>query len=321
MAVILSDNQIESLLGKVILNGDLKLINPNSIKLRLGKHIFFHSTEEEFNLERDEFVVVQPGETISFTSYESIDFSKAAVDPIFPNCSLLAFVTPTTTMMREGISQSSTKIDVGFKGILNWSLRNGSSREIILQAGEPMFKLTIFKLSGDEIPSFEYGDREQDSYQNSDGIAHSSRNIPARIPKNKLVKSSIEKIDPKKQLKEAGYPFNYIGTELTELQGKFELVSKDMLLIKEEFSKTTDLLSKRIEDTKDNLILNVQALFKDNFLKIAGIILGAVPIFLGLFKFFQKTELNNNVQSICLILFGIIVIVIVFIITRNFKKK
>jgi hypothetical protein len=184
-----------------------------------------------------------------------------------------------------------------------------------------MFKLTIFKLSGDEIPSFEYGDREQDSYQNSNGIAHSSRNIPARIPKNKLVKSSIEKIDPKKQLKEAGYPFNYIGTELTELQGKFELVSKDMLLIKEEFSKTTDLLSKRIEDTKDSLILNVQALFKDNFLKIAGIILGAVPIFLGLFKLIQKTELNNNVQSICLILFGIIVVVVAFIITRNFKKK
>ena len=321
MATILSDNQIESLLGKVIRDGEANLINPNSIKLRLGKHIYFHSTEEEFNLEKDEFVVVQPGETISFTSFEFIDFSKAIVDPIFPNCSLLAFITPTTTMMREGISQTSTKIDVGFKGILNWSLRNGSSRDIILQSGEPMFKLTIFKLSGDEIPSFEYGDRDKDSYQNSDGIAHSTRNIPAHIPKNKLRKSSIEKIDPKKQLKEAGYPFNYIGTELTELQGKFELVSKDVLLIKDEFSKTTNLLAKRIDDTKDNLLLNVQALFKDNFLKIAGIILGAIPIFLGLFKLIQKTELNNNVQSICLILFGGIVIMVAFIITRNFKKK
>lgn len=39
MAVILSDNQIESILGKVILNGDVKLINPNNINLRLGSII------------------------------------------------------------------------------------------------------------------------------------------------------------------------------------------------------------------------------------------------------------------------------------------
>jgi hypothetical protein len=32
------------------------------------------------------------------------------------------------------------------------------------------------------------------------------------------------RIDPKKQLKEAGYPFDHIGTELVSLHGKFEAI-------------------------------------------------------------------------------------------------
>jgi deoxycytidine triphosphate deaminase len=47
----------------------------------------------------------------------------------------MAFVTPTTTMMREGIMQSSTKIDSGFRGTLNWGLRNSSIKDFILEFG------------------------------------------------------------------------------------------------------------------------------------------------------------------------------------------
>src|SRR3989442_814518 len=75
----------------------------------------------------------------------------------------------------------------------------------------------------------------------------SARRIPADIPKSKIVRSSIDKLDPKKQLREAGYPFDHIGSELVHLDGKFEMVSKDVLLLKNDFERKTSELSKKIE--------------------------------------------------------------------------
>src|SRR5207245_8236742 len=168
---------------------------------------------------------VSPGETVAISSLEQIDFSAEAVRKLLPDSMLMGFITPTTTMMREGISQVATKIDAGFRGTLNWGLRNGSTRDLVLQHGEPIFKLTLFLLDGDESPDNAYGSRPGDAYQNSEGIARSSRRIPADLPKDRVVASSFDKLDPKKQLREAGYPFNHIGTELTQLHGKFEVVS------------------------------------------------------------------------------------------------
>lgn len=55
--------------------------------------------------------------------------------------------------------------------------------------------------------------------------------------------SSFDKVDAKQQLREAGYPFSFIGTELTQLQGKFELVSSDDRLIKDDFEKSINELT------------------------------------------------------------------------------
>ncbi len=99
--------------------------------------------------------------------------------------------------------------------------------------------LTIFRLEKDESPEAEYGEGAQNQYQDTEGIKRSSRRIPADLPKSKLVSSSFEKLDPTKQLKEAGYPFDHIATELTDLHGKFEVVSTDVRLLKDQFEKQT----------------------------------------------------------------------------------
>ena len=112
----------------------------------------------------------------------------------------MGLITPTTTMMREGITMAATKVDSGFKGTLNWGLRNSSTKDLILKSSEPIFKLTIFRLEQDEVPEMEYGKRENDAYQGSDGIVVSKRRLPVDIPKNMLVGSSIEKMDPKLRL-------------------------------------------------------------------------------------------------------------------------
>ena len=111
MAEILSDAQIRNLIGKVIINADENLINPNSIELKLGNEVLFHSTDEELKIKEGNFLKILPGETLTFSSYETLDFTSDTINEIYPNERLLGLLTPTTTMMREGISQVTTKID------------------------------------------------------------------------------------------------------------------------------------------------------------------------------------------------------------------
>jgi hypothetical protein len=117
-------------------------------------------------------------------------------------------------------------------------------RTLILQYGEPIFKLTLFRLDQNESPEVCYGEGPTHQYQDTDGIRRSKRRIPADINKKQLVCSSFDQLDPKKQLREAGYPFDHIGSELVRLDGKFEMVvSRDVALLRNEFEQRTKELS------------------------------------------------------------------------------
>src|ERR1039458_719799 len=150
MAKILAERDIRKLLGTVILNADEARINPNGIEIRLGKTVLFQSTDEEKQLGPGMFLKMLPGESVTISSYEDFVFTREAIHKIFPGCDLMALITPTTTMMREGIIQSATKVDSGWSGTLNWGLRNSSIRNFLLGYGEPIFKLTIFLLEEGE---------------------------------------------------------------------------------------------------------------------------------------------------------------------------
>src|SRR5207249_2274639 len=98
--------------------------------------------------------------------------------------------------------------------------------DLVLQNGESIFKLTLELLEGNEVPKTVYGERETDKYQDTSGVLLSRRKIFADAPKDKTISSSFDKIDPKQQLREAGPPFNYVGSELVALQGRFEIVDR-----------------------------------------------------------------------------------------------
>lgn len=328
MAKILADRDIKPLIGSVLLDADPELINPNGIELRLGKDVHFHSTGEEKTLEPGNFLKVNPGETVSIPSMETIDFTAGTVSNHFSGKMLMGLITPTTTMMREGISQVATKIDAGFRGNLNWGLRNGSIKELILRYGEPIFKLTIFLLDKEESPDLAYGERPKDSYQDTKGIMRSTRSIPADIPKAKIVSSSFDKIDPKRQLREAGYPFDHIGTELTTLHGKFEVVSTDVRMMRDEFDRrTTELsqkiesetttLSKKIEETPDSVLEKVESLFDRKFSVIAGVIIGAIPLVYGGVNYLQGTGLGGRTVAFIAMVCGALIIFGTYLLARR----
>ena len=240
----------------------------------------------------------------------------------------MGFITPTTTMMREGISQVATKIDAGFRGFLNWGLRNGSTNDLILQYGEPIFKLTLFVLENNEIPELPYGERATDYYQDTEGIKRSARRLPADISKAKIVSSSFDQLDPKKQLREAGYPFDHIGTELTALHGKFEVVSKDVLLLKDQFERTTNelsgkieaetrTLSEKVEESRKSILEKVEVLFDRKFLRVGGIVIGAIPIMYGGVTFLLGTALGGNVVAFIAMLVGALILLLTYALGRR----
>ncbi|TET22040.1 MAG: hypothetical protein E3J71_07530 [Candidatus Stahlbacteria bacterium] len=330
MAKILADREIKKLLGSVFIDADEEFINPNGIELRLGVKVRFHSTGETKELHPDSFLKVNPGESVLISSMEKIDFTAKTVQHLYPNKMLMGLITPTTTMMREGIAQVATKIDAGFRGNLNWGLRNGSAKELILQYGEPIFKLTIFLLEKDELPDIPYGEGKTDFYQDTDGIKGSARHLPADIPKDKIVSSSFDKLDPKKQLREAGYPFNHIGTELVDLHGKFEVVSKDVTLLKGEFEKRTSELSskieketgdlsKKIEEQGKTLGEKIDTVFQNKFLRLGSFIVGSIPIISGGILFLQNQKLSIGVILLIVLGTGALIIFTGYLLTRKTK--
>jgi deoxycytidine triphosphate deaminase len=328
MAKILADRDIRKLLGTIILNADEQRINPNGIEIRLGKHVSFQSTGEDKELGAGAYLKVRPGESVLISSFEDFRFTKEAIQNIFPNCDLMAFITPTTTMMREGIMQAATKVDSGWDGYLNWGLRNSSIKDFILGFGEPIFKLTIFLLEGEEVPDIPYGQRNSDLYQGTQGIARSSRKVPVQIPKSKLIESSVERIDPTRQLQEAGYPFSHIGTELTNLHGKFEIVSKDVILLKDQFQdqtreirskieEETGRLSTKVDESRKTALKEVEHLFDRKFLSIAGAIVGFLAIMFGAVAFLQSRGVTGEALGWVWLIGGVGILVVVYLLARR----
>jgi deoxycytidine triphosphate deaminase len=317
MATVLSDRDIKRLIGSVIKDAQPSLINPNGIELRLGNRARFISTGEECEIPTGSFLQIRPGESIVFASLESLDFSRETISRVFPGSMMMALITPTTTMMREGAMNVATKVDAGFVGQLNWGLRNNSHKDLILQHGESIFKLTLLLLQGDEVPEKVYGDRDGDKYQHTEGIKLSGRRIPADIPKSKLIGSSIAKLDPKKQLREAGYPFDHIGSELIQLDGKFEMVSRDVASLAQKIEGETKSVVDKIEETKRWVGEHVENIFSKKFLWLVGSLVGGIALLYAVLGYLKTLALADSTLVAIAAVGGIIVLVASTLLSRT----
>jgi VIT1/CCC1 family predicted Fe2+/Mn2+ transporter len=140
-----------------------------------------------------------------------------------------------------------------------------------------------------------------------------------------LIASTFGQLDPKKQLREAGYPFDHIGTELMNLHGKFEVVSADVRVMKQEFQertgelastieRETHTLSERLEDARKSVLDRVEALFDKKFYRVIGVIIGAVPIMYGGVVFLQQS-LSGVAVAYVAVLAGVVVLIVTAIVS------
>ncbi len=315
MAQLLPDKEIRKILSSIIVGdqGSNIKINPNGVELRLGNAVRFLATKEEKKIPKGHFLKINPGESVIVSSKEKIDFSSAALEAKYPGQMIMGFVTPTTTMMREGIVQAATKIDAGFKGHLNWGIRNGSTNPITLKEGGHLFKLTLLLLDENETPENPYGSQSDHIYQDTDGIKTSARSLPVDIDDDLIVSSSIYKLDPKKRLQEAGYPFNYIGSELIKLDEKIQTIS-------EKIDSLTQDIDEKFLQYEAKLKASFENMIKDKLLWLIGSLCSIALIATGLIKWlFEKFD-NAALHLVILTAIAFAILFTVYIITQRSSR-
>ncbi|NQU87046.1 MAG: hypothetical protein HQ541_14920 [Mariniphaga sp.] len=287
MAQILNDTELKKLIGTVIKNGDENCIRPNSYILRLGPTGEFLNTGKEFELGKNKKGIrIQPGHAVGLTALEVLDFSREIVHSIFPENDLHGLLSPTTDLSREGIVTSTTQIDAGYKGTLNWTLTNTSSEERKFVQSEKIFRLTIFKLGKNEIPENLYcGD-----YQDKVGYLRSNRAGAPVGMKDSEWEDAFVKGGPQELLDnliKSGYPWNILGKKLQEIDNQFITVTDEYSKIHHDIStinKNIDIISQNQKNTpqtvQEILRSETQTLQNRWLIGVASIILAISGIIL-----------------------------------------
>lgn len=104
---------------------------------------------------------------------------------------------------------------------------------------------------------------------------------------------------------EAGYPFSHIGTELTDLHGKWEVVSKDVLLLKDTIAEEARKLSGKVDDSQRTVLQRVEDLFDRKFMGAIGRIVAAGSVMYGTAVFLQSQGLSAQSVGVLAVLAGI----------------
>lgn len=94
MARILPDRELRPLLGKLILGGGEDCVRSNSYELRLGEKVKFDSTGEEMELGSGHFLEIQPGDFVTVSSSETLDFRRETVASLGKKINLMGLITP-----------------------------------------------------------------------------------------------------------------------------------------------------------------------------------------------------------------------------------
>lgn len=103
MGRILPDREIRPLLRNVIVGGADECVRSNSYELRLGAKVRFDSTGEEMELISGYFLEIQPGDFVTVSSSETLDFRREAISQVGKKINLMGLITPTTTNDAGGV--------------------------------------------------------------------------------------------------------------------------------------------------------------------------------------------------------------------------
>lgn len=264
MAEVLSDSEIQKLIGTVIVNGDPGSVRPNAYVLRLGGEGEFINTGKEFRLgqnEKKKGVKIAPGHAVGMTALETIDFRRETVEKTYPGCDLHGILSPTTDLAREGIVAPATQIDAGYCGTLNWTLTNTSAAERRFTFGERIYRLMILKLKEGERPAEPY----KGYYQEKTGYVRSQRTGAPVGMKEAEWEDGFEREGPEMILEtliKSGYPWNMLGQQFKTIDQQFKTVTSEYAEIHDSISQLTTQIAS-IKEKQGGVADVVRSVLKD----------------------------------------------------------
>ncbi|MDP3986658.1 MAG: hypothetical protein Q8P81_00335 [Nanoarchaeota archaeon] len=114
-----------------------------------------HSPKTELigDLERDgnKKIILKPGEYFLVTTVEIINSpaEKINYDDSLPEGFLIPKVWPRSSLQRGGVSFHATKTDPGYKGQLNFGIKNLGESDFVFELGARMFNVEYEVVIGD----------------------------------------------------------------------------------------------------------------------------------------------------------------------------
>lgn len=332
MATILSDKELTKLIGKVIINGDVSFIRPNSYVLRLGESGEFLNANKEFELGgKKKGIKVSPGHSVALTAYETIDFRRETLSAIYPENDLHAILCPTTDLSREGIVAPSTHVDSGYFGTLNWTITNTSSEERRFLFKEKLFRMVVFKLEKEERPDKLY----EGDYQGETGYVRSQRKgAPVGMKENEwedaLVEGGPEAL--LENLVKSGYPWHVLGHKLKEIDQQLKMVSDEygeihdtlkglsskINTLDEKYNGFSQQLSNSITETLTKETTSLQNRWLIGGGSIIAVLVGLILTVTGNEKAFEFVKNNGTWLGLIIIVTGIFVL---YLISKRKSKK
>ncbi|NYT06528.1 MAG: dCTP deaminase [Methanomicrobiales archaeon] len=142
---------------------DEKLVQPNSLDIRLGDHFVWYRPGEEaidpydaasiradVEERRSESIVIPPGKFLLAETLETISLPD----------NIVASIEGKSSIARLGIAlhQTGGWIDAGFRGTITLEISNANQRPVRLYAGMPIGQLVFYTTERAERPYFSKGD-------------------------------------------------------------------------------------------------------------------------------------------------------------------
>lgn len=139
---ILVDEELEKVIGTIILNGDIKYVQPASYDIRVGNEIYFPERGERKEIKKGDIEHLQPFESALIKTIEEINLPK----------NMVGLMQPSSKLSTRGLIYTGGSIDPGYEGCLWVSLRNMAPRYEEIEYEQPIASIHLIKFEkGKEV--------------------------------------------------------------------------------------------------------------------------------------------------------------------------
>jgi len=139
---MLLDEELEKVVGTIIINGDIRYVQPASYDIRVGKEMYFPERGEKKEIKKGDIEHLQPFESALIKTVEEIKLPK----------SMVGLMQPSSKLSTRGLIYTGGSIDPGYEGCLWVSIRNMAPRYEEIEYGQPIASIHLIKFKeGKEV--------------------------------------------------------------------------------------------------------------------------------------------------------------------------